>query len=171
MQVNNLRKTTAAYTGLQLSPDAVVFYKQEIICWCVTVADVTKQKTHRKRGTTSVELDGQSHDQINDYCERRGLKKKFVLSRLVSWFAVQPDSVKSAICDWVDAGMESAYAAALQELASAVKERAARRDRGADQVSLTREADEPEGPPTHQKSPGVAESQTPPMKCGAGHPS
>ncbi len=49
--------------------------------------------------------------------------KKFLLSRLLTWFSDQPDTVKSVVMEWVDEerGIQSAYADALRRLAEQVE--------------------------------------------------
>lgn len=88
--------------------------------FCVTVCFVSyKSRAKDGREQATIDLSSEAAAKINEFVARRGGRgmKKTALSKLVNWFAQQPDFVKSVTLDWVDEGMEHAYAAALRKLA------------------------------------------------------
>ncbi len=82
-------------------------------------ADIGKSGGSTGRGQMTIDLTTEAGNLLQSYVDSRGGKgiKKFILSKLVEWFAEQPSPVKSALMGWVDEGMESAYAIALRKLA------------------------------------------------------
>jgi hypothetical protein len=68
------------------------------------------------------ELDAEAHRIISHVADRRGMKKKEVVRRVLLWFSRQPDPIKTVALKNVDEGMESDYADALEQLADKVRQ-------------------------------------------------
>jgi hypothetical protein len=101
---------------------------------CGTVLRMVKradkeEKESTGRNTTSIELSPEAMQAIDAYVDKRGGRgmKKFVLSKLALWFAMQPEPVKSAVIGWMDEGIEIAYADLLFKLSREARERANRK--------------------------------------------
>ncbi len=108
------------------------------------------------RSLSTIEVTDKAMARIDEYVNRRGGRgtKKLMLSRLLEWFADQPEPVKSAIVKWVDVGMEQAYSDALMALAVELK------------VQSNQHVPAPATTPTHE----TATQGTPPKRSTQGNP-
>lgn len=62
---------------------------------------------------------------LKAFCDKKMVKQRVVLSRLMTWFVNAPPVVQSVVTGTMDEGMEYAYAAALRALADQIEKGAA----------------------------------------------
>jgi hypothetical protein len=63
-----------------------------------------KDKKQSKPGQRSIKIDARTDDVLNDFNERTGRAKSFVLGRLAEWFLSLPDDVKPLVIERIDDG-------------------------------------------------------------------
>jgi hypothetical protein len=89
--------------------------------YVVSVSEKSGQSSRRDQ--TSIDLTPEAARKIDAFVSERGGRgtKKFVVSKLVDWFARQPDTVKFAIIGWVPGDARSEYAGLLRHLADEIQ--------------------------------------------------
>jgi len=74
-----------------------------------------------RRNTAGYDLSPSAQKVVDEFCLAKGMTKKAVVERVMRWFSQQPPSVKSLVAGLIDEGMESHYAAALEDWAAQLR--------------------------------------------------